>query len=351
MDRKNHEKKRNTAIFGKSTWALIILVLFLAAISYFNSEPVNNIQKWVQTHMPQNIDSNKRIKHEVKAVLQETNSKNREAYEIALKEQKDEINAAFDRADEGIEPAMDELVSFKGCAKLCYCLEKDKLYETCETEERISSVLKMPFEKNVLEGNRMAKNIFARLNDTLARNTTDMKIKLASTAKPVLDSEDEKAQSAFRNFNARLSAGSKDLNIIAIDTVADVSALIISGVFVKATCTQITRVLGPIAGRLGITTASALGAAAADGPLPIGDAIGLVVEVGAVSWCAYDLYNAQVTLRDKVGWQLKNALVQYRSEILKLSEKRLVKLLKAYNNQNARMAKKFEKTIIVKRQK
>ena len=161
----------------------------------------------------------------------------------------------------------------------------------------------------------------------------------------VLDPGDEKTQSAFRNFVERLSSVSVSFKDIAFQTMAPAAGLAISGFLVKATWGQITRVLGPIARLLGVTTGLALGSAAADGPLPIGDAIALVLEVGGASWCAYDLYHAQVTLRDDVGRELRNALAQYRGELLELGKKRSVALLKAYNDQYHKMVKDLTKQL------
>ena len=63
-----------------------------------------------------------KIEREAAVILADTDRKNKDAYETAINELGG-INGAFDRAREGIAPAVDELASFKGCAILCYFIE------------------------------------------------------------------------------------------------------------------------------------------------------------------------------------------------------------------------------------
>ena len=90
-----------------------------------------------------------KIEREAAAILADTDRKNKDAYETAIAELGG-INGAFERAREGIEPAVDELASFKGCAILCYFMAKDKFSGNCETEERIQFVLNAHIGQNVL---------------------------------------------------------------------------------------------------------------------------------------------------------------------------------------------------------
>ena len=46
--------------------------------------------------------------------------------------------------------------------------------------------------------------------------------------------------------------------------------------------------------------------AAADGPLPIGDIIGIVMAAGGTVWSAYDLYQ----VKTKLGPEMKSLLLQ-----------------------------------------
>ena len=69
-----------------------------------------------------------------------------------------------------------------------------------------------------------------------------------------------------------------------------VAGLGMEAVFAKTLLRSISRVLGVIAARLAASWGGAAGLAAADGPLPIGDIVGVVMGVGGTVWSAYDLW-------------------------------------------------------------
>jgi hypothetical protein len=340
MTTKTDEIKLNRKTSGKWTWVLIVMVLSLAAFAYFDGDRMADMLAGVGEFMLQDKDRHsisEKLERETKSILRETDQKNREAYKTAMTELSG-INEAFDRAEEGIQPTVDELSSFKGCVILCYLMAKDKFSGTCETEGRIQSVIDAHIGENVLYAGQQRENAVARLNDALARNTTDMQVRLASMTETVPGLEDETVQAAFRDLSASISAVSQGFGGIAVSTVNSGTGLAISALLVKTVVRQARNVLWNIARRLELTTALALGSAAADGPFPIGDAIALVLEVGGAAWCAYELYDAQFILRDQVAGNLRRALAQYRGEILDLGKKQSLELLKAYHNRNHKIA-------------
>ncbi|MCP4579920.1 MAG: hypothetical protein GY846_26935 [Deltaproteobacteria bacterium] len=340
MTKKTDQPKMNRETPNKWPWALIIIVFCLAAIGYFGRQRLVELPTKLEVLFPRQSDQNairEKIEREAAAILADTDRKNKEAYETAMAELAG-INGAFDRAREGIAPLVDELASFKGCAILCYLMTKDKFSGNCETEARIQSVLDAHIGQNILHAGQQRETALARLNDALARNTTDMQVRLASMTETVLGSEDETAQAAFRDLSASISTVSQGFSGIAVSTVISGTGLAISALLAKTSLKQARNVLGHIARRIGTTTALAIGSAAADGPLPIGDVIGLVLEVGGATWCAYELYDAQFILRDQVAGDLRRALAQYRGEFLDLGKKQFLELLKAYHSRNLKIA-------------
>ena len=323
----------------KWNWVLIILVIFLAAFAYYHPEQISDLQ----TSLRQIYDKDgnrigEKLEREINVILKQTDTKNRDDYETAIDELSG-ISRIFERAEEGIEPAVDELSSFKGCAILCYHIAKDQFSGTYETEERIKSVMDAHIGRNVLYAGQQMENVLARLNDALARNTTDMQVRLASIGETVLGSEDETVQKAFKDYVTRMSNVSGKFSNIALDTMTSSVGLTISAFLVKTTLRQAKNVLGHIARRMEISTTYAIAAAAADGPFLIGDAIAVILEVGGASWCAYDLYNAQFLLKEQVTVELTNALFQYRGEVLALGKKSSGGLLKAYHEKNLKITK------------
>ncbi len=332
---KKLEKKKS----DKWSWFFTILVISLAAFAFFHIEQISDFQTSFRPMYDKDGDHiGEKLEREINVILKQTDTKNREAYETAI----DELNGIsrfFDRAEEGIEPAVDDLASFKGCAILCYHMAKDIFFETYETEERIKSVMDVHIGQSVLYAGQQMENLLAHLNDALARNTTDMQVRLASIAETVLGSEDEAAQKAFKEYVTRMSNVSEKFSNMALGTTISGAGLAISAFLVKTTLRQAKNVLEHIARRMETTTSHAIATAAADGPFPIGDAIALVLEVGGAAWCAYDLYNAQFLLKEQVTVELTNALVQYRGEVLIQGKKSAGELLKTYHEKNLNIAK------------
>lgn len=343
MTTRRDEMKGNRENTGKWAWALSIVVISLAAFAWFVGGRSGDLPTVPEASVSEQQGHNRireKIEREAATILRETDQKNRNAYDIAITEL-DKVTESFDQAEEGIEPAVAELASFKGCAILCYHMVKDKISGTCETEGRIQSVMDGHIGQHVLHANEQRENALARFNDALACNATDMRVRLAAMAETVLASEGEAAQAAFRDFVGRLNTGSERFNQIALKTVGSGIGLVISALLVKTTVDQAIRVLGHIARRMGTTTALAIGSAAADGPFPIGDAIALVLEVGGTAWCAYDLYHAQITLSNQVKADLQSVLAQYRGEVLDLGKKEALALLKAYQDKNRTFAQEL----------
>lgn len=320
-------------------WVLTILVISLAAVAYFYMEQISDVSTSFRPIYDK--DGNRigeNIEREIDDILKQTDTKNRDAYETAIADLR-VINTAFDRAEEGIEPSVDALTSFKECTILCYHMAKDNFSGTYETEERIKSVMDAHIGQNVLYASRQMENVLARLNDALGRNTTDMQVSLASISETVLGSEEETTRKAFKNYVAHMNTASEHFSRIALGTTMSGFGLSISAIIVKKTLRQAVNVLKHIAQRIEKTTIYAISTSAADGPFPIGDAIALVLEVGGASWCAYDLYNAQILLKKQVTVTLTNALVQYRGEVLARGKKSSDSLLKAYHEKNLKIAK------------
>ena len=96
-----------------------------------------------------------------------------------------------------------------------------------------------------------------------------------------------------------------------------VAGLGMEAVFAKTLLRSISRVLGVIAARLAASWGGAAGLAAADGPLPIGDIVGVVMGVGGTVWSAYDLWQCRVRLPQEITAALNAAVDNFREECRK----------------------------------
>ena len=84
-------------------------------------------------------------------------------------------------------------------------------------------------------------------------------------------------------------------------------------VFAKSLIRSLMRGLGSVAARLGASWGGAAGLAVADGPLPFGDVVGVVMGVGGTIWSAYDLWQCQDRLPAEITAVL-NAAVDHVHE-------------------------------------
>ena len=100
-------------------------------------------------------------------------------------------------------------------------------------------------------------------------------------------------------------------------TVYAVAGLGMEAVFAKTLIRSLSRVIGAIAARMTVSWGSAAGLAAADGPLPIGDIIGVVMGVGGTAWSAYDLWQCRVRLPLEITAALNAAVDNVREECRK----------------------------------
>lgn len=84
------------------------------------------------------------------------------------------------------------------------------------------------------------------------------------------------------------------------------TGLSIEALFLRKTIASLSTVLGKVVARLAASYHGGGVCAAVDGPLPIGDVIGIVMAAGGTVWSAYDLYKVKTQL----GPELKNLLQQ-----------------------------------------
>lgn len=87
--------------------------------------------------------------------------------------------------------------------------------------------------------------------------------------------------------------------------------LALEAAFLKPTMKALQRIIGPLVGK--ITAKLGLGAtcAAADGPLPIGDTIGVILAVGGSAWSVHDLLALRHDLPDAMAAALHQAIQEY----------------------------------------
>lgn len=107
-------------------------------------------------------------------------------------------------------------------------------------------------------------------------------------------------------------------------------SVVLEAVCVRATVETISKTLAKTVARQAGTMAASVGAACADGPLPIGDIIGAVATVGCTFWSVWDIYSATETIPAEFAASLREAAANSCRKAAELVHTRARDLLLAY---------------------
>ena len=87
--------------------------------------------------------------------------------------------------------------------------------------------------------------------------------------------------------------------------------LALEAAFLKTTLKSVQCVIGPIAGKIATKFGTGAALAAADGPFPFGDAVGVVLAVGGTAWSVHDLLALRRDLPSSISAALRQAIQEY----------------------------------------
>ncbi len=174
----------------------------------------------------------------------------------------------IEQAESAIPKATAELCGHK--CRLFWLIAKDRCTGSSEAREHIASVI----GPTIIAPLRKAAAIYkCAVNADAAVGMT--------------------ADAAIDNLSARLYA---------------TAGLAIEAVFIRATLQCCANVIASCAPKLAASWSQAGACAMADGPFPIGDAIGAALAIGGTAWCAADLYKASKALPGEISAALRNAV-------------------------------------------
>ena len=114
----------------------------------------------------------------------------------------------------------------------------------------------------------------------------------------------------------------RDVNAdYALTKAYAIGSLSIEALFLRKTIGSLYTILGSVVGRLAVSAGSGTTLAAADGPLPFGDIIGVALAAGGTAWSVYDINKASKQLPKELEALLRQAVhdcqAACRMEVLK----------------------------------
>ncbi len=221
----------------------------------------------------------------------------------------------FAQAEKNI-PEVTELfsgISWNG--KLCYKMAKDRLCSSSDTRTALNEVLEPRIIRHCENGNLAVRNELDTFLLRLAENRNQYHAELAliTGQSSFFEGKDE----ARKQFLIECSRLSEKLKTDALKRSLTIASAGLELIFIRSTIQMASRVCGHIVARLAASGTTAGICAVADGPLPIGDAVGAVLCVGSLAWCAYDLYDISMVMPGEVRRSLEKTVADYQANCRK----------------------------------
>ena len=224
-------------------------------------------------------------------------------YRDFLSEVDSAVSDGFGRTRASIPDVVEKFGSVSHCASLVKAMVSDRLFDG----DRVDVIMQQdltPFYSKLYKARDNVSKCVHRLAANLADANKAFALKLGKeleTAEIIGDDE----------YKRRLVRWAEDVDKRIVDLtsgqlVAGVSVAV-EAVCVRETVATVAKLLGGIAVRQAGTMAASAGAAAVDGPLPVGDIIGGVATVGCTLWSGWDVYQAAKVLPGKLSETLQSA--------------------------------------------
>ena len=187
----------------------------------------------------------------------------------------------FDEAERNVPSVVADLTSDGNFLKLCWLMAGDKVSGTHKTQKFIESKI----QTRIVEPCQRGAGIYGCNVDSAAIR-------------------DELLESGRNN---------------AVITASAAGSLALEAIFIKSTMASLRSVLGAAVGKLSSAYGSGAACAAADGPLPIGDIIGLSLAAGGTIWSISDICHARKQLPREVSEILSQSIHDCRESCRKLA--------------------------------
>ncbi len=189
----------------------------------------------------------------------------------------------FDEAERNVPSGVADLTTNGNFLKLCWLMAKDKMSGTNKTQKLIESKI---HDRIVVPCQRGAKVYGCEVDESAISN--------------------ELLEAGRGNAKAAAYAA---------------GGLALEAVFIRSTLASLNSVLGAIAAKLSSALGGGAACAAADGPLPIGDLIGVALAAGGTIWSISDLCKVRERLSQDVSDVLRQSIQDCRDACRKLASR------------------------------
>lgn len=224
-------------------------------------------------------------------------------YQVFLTEVDSVADRGFGRTRANITDIVERFDSMSHCASLVKAMVSDRLFGG----NRVDGIMQQdlaPFYDKLYAARDDVSACIRRLTENLVTANRAFAHKLGKELESAEANGDEAYKALLEQWAENVEKRIGDLTSGQI--VAGI-AVAVEAVCIRETVATVAKLLGGIAARQAGTMAASAGAAAVDGPLPVGDIIGGVATVGCTLWSGWDVYQASKVLPAKLAETLRSA--------------------------------------------
>lgn len=237
-----------------------------------------------------------------------------------------DVDRDFADARQGVDFLLsrDGLCGFKASCALAYKFAYDQVKGTTRAQDAIVPLVSAhvlgPVERAVGKYETLTRQFHAELKRDVEAFAMDLAVRSQAFEKEIVVLSIPEARRVSDAMQG-VVAGIEDH---AVKTVTAAVGAAVEAALIRSTLSTIgkvvvrtsSRVLAGAAARLSASAASAAGCALADGPLPIGDIVGVGFVVVGLGWTAYDIYEAVQGLPDEIRRSVGRELDQTRTALV-----------------------------------
>ena len=252
------------------------------------------------------------------------------------------IDPDFEEAKDAVPEVIDELSGLAVCVKFSYKAAKDKLRGTNDFEEAYMEIMNRPIVQPCLRANAIASDMLQTLNQQLKERYTRHAMDLAAACG---DSDDTAPSPDVERLLQCIHSVAATSSQLQQETLFALVGVAFEALFIRSTCSAIIRLFaGPVAKICGSMGVGGI-CAAADGPFPVGDAIGGMLAVGGLVWTAYDIYDVTCVMPDKLRTELDTGIAETREKLLDDSKSKARELARTYQDSGRTLKAELIKAI------
>ncbi len=217
------------------------------------------------------------------------------------------VAAALAPARANIRGLALELSSWENSLHLTYALASGGDAAARFLAAGFEKPLLLPARRGGLEVGRIVRDYESELDRHDRRLRAEFA--LASEIHPAARLEDE----LFRQWLDRIEPAQDTAAKVGLESSVLLAGTVLDAIFIRQSAALLARLFAGVTARLTASAAAAGVGALADGPLPVGDAVGGVILIGGTVWSGIDFYRARVALPIRLEVELKRSLDEYEA--------------------------------------